>query len=59
MMHRKYFFDQPVKNNLRLIAIDSSKLQVLDTDLKAIQQINFPGNLARDPISNIIFCFNI
>ena len=28
-----------------MIAIDSSKQQALDTDPKAIQQINFSGNL--------------
>ena len=28
-----------------MIAIDSSKQQALDTDPKAIQQINFTGNL--------------
>ena len=28
-----------------MIAIDLSKQQVLDADPKAIQQINFPGNL--------------
>ena len=28
-----------------MIAIDSSKQQVLDADPKAIQQINFTGNL--------------
>ena len=28
-----------------MIAIDLSKQQALDTDLKAIQQINFTGNL--------------
>ena len=51
-------FDQPVRNDLRtydnikknynyykIIAIDLSKLQVLDADPKAIQQINFTGNL--------------
>ena len=30
-----------------MIAIDLSKQQELDTDLKAIQQINFTGNLDR------------
>ena len=29
-----------------MIAIDSSKQQALDTDPKAIQQINFSGNLS-------------
>ena len=30
-----------------MIAIDSSKQQELDADPKAMQQINFTGNLAR------------
>ena len=30
-----------------MIAIDLSKQQALDTDQKAIQQINFTGNLAQ------------
>ena len=30
-----------------MIAIDLSKQQVLDADLKAIQQINFTANLGR------------
>ena len=30
------------------MAIDLSKQQVLDADQKAIQQINFTGNLDRD-----------
>ena len=29
-----------------MIAIDSSKQQVLDTDPKAMQEINFTGNLS-------------
>ena len=32
-------------NNYKMIAIDLSKQQELDDDPKAIQQINFPGNL--------------
>ena len=31
-----------------MIAIDLSKQQALDADPKAIQQINFTGNLERD-----------
>ena len=31
-----------------MIAIDLSKQQVLDADCKAIQQINFTGNLDRE-----------
>ena len=35
------------KNYYKLIAIDLSKQQKLDADPKAIQQINFTGNLTR------------
>ena len=35
-----------------MIAIDLSKRKALDIDPKAIQQINFTGNLARNPIAN-------
>ena len=35
------------KKNYKLIAIDLSKQQKLDADPKAIQQINFTGNLTR------------
>ena len=35
----------PFKENYKLIATDLSKQQALDVDLKAIQQINFIGNL--------------
>ena len=31
-----------------MITIDLSKQQALDEDLKAIQKINFTGNLARE-----------
>ena len=33
------------KNYYKMIATDLSKQQALDADLKAIQQINFTGNL--------------
>ena len=33
------------KKYFKMIAIDSSKKQALDADPKAIQQINFTGNL--------------
>ena len=36
-----------------MIAIDLSKQQVLDSYPKAIQQINFTGNLNRDGNKNI------
>ena len=32
----------------KIIAIDLHKQQVLDADWKAIQQINFPGNLSHN-----------
>ena len=35
------------KNYCKMIAIDLSKQQALDADPKAIQQINFTGNLAQ------------
>ena len=35
------------KENYKLIAIDLSKQEALDADPKAIQQINFTGNLNR------------
>ena len=35
------------KENYKLIAIDPSKQQILDADPKAMQQINFTGNLER------------
>ena len=42
-----------------MIAIDLSKQQALDADPKAIQQINFTGNLARNPIANTTMFFII
>ena len=35
-------------NYYKMIAIDLSKQQALDADPKAIEQINFTGNLSRD-----------
>ena len=35
------------KNTKKLIAIDLSKQQKLDADPKAVQQINFTGNINR------------
>ena len=37
--------DYNFKNYYKMIAIDLSKQQALDTDPKAIQQIHFTGNL--------------
>ena len=42
-----------------MIAIDLSKQQALDADPKAIQQINFTGNLARHPITNTTMLLSI
>ena len=42
LLHYSYF-----KENYHVIAIDLSKQQVLDADLRAIQQINFTANSDR------------
>ena len=43
-----YLLDYNYLNNYdKMIAIDLSKQQALDSDLKAVQQINFTGNLSR------------
>ena len=47
------------KEYYKLITIDLSKQQALDADPKAIQQINFKGNLARNPMANTIMFFII
>ena len=39
----------------KLIAIDLSKEQKLNADAKAIQQINFTGNLSGAAVSTIFF----
>ena len=44
-----------LKKKNKLIAIDLSKQQKLDADLKAIQQINFTGNLDRVEGATIFF----
>ena len=43
------------KNCYKMIAIDLSKQQALNADPKAIQQINFTGNLERQVIIFFIF----
>ena len=43
------------KNYYKMIAVDLSKQQALDTDPKAIQQINFTANLDRPENSRIYF----
>ena len=35
------------RNSYKIIAIDLSKQQALDADTRAIQQINFAGNIDR------------
>ena len=42
-----------------MIEIDLSKQQALDADPKAMQQINFRGNLARNPVANTAIFFII
>ena len=39
----------------KIIAVDLSKQQVLDVDLKVIQQIDFTGNLHRVGITIMFF----
>ena len=46
-------------NYYKVIAIDLSKQQGLDADPKAIQQINFTGNLAWEENANIAVFFII
>ena len=43
------------KNYFRMIAIDLIKQQEVDSDPKAIQQINFIGNLEKDGQTKILF----
>ena len=42
MLHYNYF-----KTYYKMIAIDLSKQEALDADPKAMQQINYTGNLER------------
>ena len=46
-------------NYYKMIVIDLSKQQTLDTDPKAIQQINFTGNLIREGNANTTMFFII
>ena len=46
-------------NYYKKIEIDLTKQQELDADLKAIQQINFTGNLGQDLIANATMFFII
>ena len=43
------------KNCCKMVAVDSSKQQVLDADPKAIQEINFIANLDRAGNTRIYF----
>ena len=43
------------KNYCKMIVVDLSKQQVLDTDPKAIQQINFTANADREGNTRISF----
>ena len=45
--------------NYKIIAIDLRKQQALDTDPKAIQQINLTVNVAQDPNTNATMFFII
>ena len=47
------------KTNYKLIAIDISRQQALDADLRAIQQFNFTANLNRDDGATIFFIFEL
>ena len=47
--------DYPYFKEHKMIAIDLSKQQALDTDRKATQQINFTGNLNRDRDTAMFF----
>ena len=43
------------KENYKMITIDLSKQQALDTDPREIQQINFTENLDRDGNTTMLF----
>ena len=43
------------KENYKMIVIDLNKQQVLDADPRAIQQINFTGNLERSGNTTMFF----
>ena len=45
------------KENYKMIAIDLRKQRELDTDPRAIQQINFTTNLDRDEGATMFFIF--
>ena len=43
------------KNCYKMIVVDLTKQQALDSDRKAIQQINFAGNVGREGNTRIYF----
>ena len=43
------------KENYKLIALELRKQQILDADPRAIQQINFTGNLDKDDGATMFF----
>ena len=47
------------KKYYKIIAVDLSKQQTLDTNLKAIQQIKFTGNITQDGDTNKTMLFII
>ena len=49
------YFTTGFKNYYKMIAVDLSKQQALDADPKAIQEINFTGNLDRAGDTRIYF----
>ena len=51
LLHHVYFI-----NYYNMIAVDLSKQQSLDADLKAIQQINYTGNLNQAGNNNVFHC---
>ena len=44
-----------IQNYYKMVAIDLSHQEALDTDLKATQQINFTGNLDEDGNTTMFF----
>ena len=52
----KTVLDNPYfEENYKIIAIDLSKQQVLNADPRAVQQINFTGNLDRTENTTMFF----
>ena len=55
----RWFHNWLFPDSNKMMAIDLSKQQALDGDSKAIQQINFTRNIARNPIANTTMFFDI